>query len=377
MPKKNRQVMVDKADQRFMAAAIRLAKRHIGQTCENPSVGAIIVGNDGSTIVGHGVTATGGRPHAETQALLMAGDKAKGGTAYVTLEPCSHYGKTPPCAKALIDAAVKRVVIALADPDERVSGRGVKMLENAGIIVETGVLADYAYEGLSAYLATRRFSRPEVTVKMAISADNGIGIAGKRGVAISNELSHAVSHGMRAEHQAIMVGSRTVIADDPDLTCRLPGLENRSPIRIVIDPKLSTPVGCRLVQTAHIVPTWVITKKGAEAHKKANLGRLGVRVFEIDCDENVLKPKDILKLVFENNVASVLLEGGTATATSFLENEAVDKIVLFRSKIILGDNRIAAPDFKKYLANFSRINEAKFGKDSYSEWRRRFKCLPE
>lgn len=378
MSKKNRQVMVDEAeDQRFMAAAIRLAKRHAGQTSENPSVGAVIVGNDGSIIVGHGVTGIGGRPHAETQALIMAGDKARDGTAYVTLEPCSHYGKTPPCANALINAGIKRVVIALPDPDKRVCGRGVKMLENAGLIVETGVLADCAYEGLSAYLTTKRFSRPEVTLKMAISADNGIGIVGKGGVAISNEISHAVSHGMRAEHQAIMVGSRTVIADDPDLTCRLPGLVKRSPIRIVIDPKLSIPVGCRLVQTAKTVPTWVIVKKDAETHKKAELERLGVRLFEIDCGENLLMPKDILKLIFENNIVSVLLEGGAATAQSFLDNGAVDKIVLFRSKIILGNNRIAAPDFKKYLADFRRINAAKFGEDSYIEWRHHLKCLPE
>lgn len=360
-----------------MAAAIRLAAHHIGQTAENPSVGAIIVAEDGSTIVGHGVTEFGGRPHAETQALIMAGKKARGGTAYVTLEPCSHYGKTPPCANALIEADIKRVVIARPDPDKRVSGCGVKMLENAGMIVETGVMADDAYEGLSAYLTTKRFFRPEVTLKMAISADDGIGIAGKGGVAISNEISHAVSHNMRAEHQAIMVGLRTVIADNPDLTCRLPGLEKRSPIRIVVDRKLLIPAGCRLVQTAKTVPTWVVVEKGAETHKKAELQRRGVHVFEIDCDEGIFKPKDILQLVFDNNIASVLLEGGAATAQSFLDNQLVDKIVLFRSKIILGNNRIAAPDFKKYLADFSRINAAKFGEDSYSEWRRHLKCLPE
>ena len=371
--------MVDKiADCRFMAAAIRLASWHIGQTAENPSVGAIIVGSDGNTIVGHGVTAKGGRPHAETQALAMAGENARNGTAYVTLEPCSHYGKTPPCADALVNAGIKRVVIARLDPDKRVSGRGVKILENAGIIVETGILAGKAFEGLSAYLTTRQLSRPEVTLKMAISADNGIGIRGKQNVLISNELSRSVSHMMRAKNNAILIGIGTVRADNPELTCRLSGLEDRSPVRVVVDPELTMPLDCQLVATAKTVPTWVISRKNSsDAQKKIELQEKGVKLLECDGSKTTISPEQILRILFENNISSVLIEGGAITARTFLDQKAVDKVVLFRSTIMLGDDRISAPDFKKYLADFTKIEQAEFGKDNYSEWRLRPECLPE
>ncbi|MBI0021120.1 bifunctional diaminohydroxyphosphoribosylaminopyrimidine deaminase/5-amino-6-(5-phosphoribosylamino)uracil reductase RibD [Bartonella sp. W8097] len=370
--------MVDKiADCRFMAAAIRLASWHIGQTAENPSVGAIIVGSDGNTIVGHGVTAKGGRPHAETQALAMAGENARNGTAYVTLEPCSHYGKTPPCADALVNAGIKRVVIARLDPDKRVSGRGVKILENAGIIVETGILAGKAFEGLSAYLTTRQLSRPEVTLKMAISADNGIGIRGKQNVLISNELSRSVSHMMRAKNDAILIGIGTVLADNPELTCRLSGLEDRSPVRVVVDPELTIPLDCQLVATAKTVPTWVISRKNSsDAQKKIELQEKRVKLLECDGSKTIT-PEKILRILFENNISSVLIEGGAITARTFLDQKAVDKVVLFRSTIMLGDDRISAPDFKKYLADFTKIEQAEFGKDNYSEWRLRPECLPE
>lgn len=370
--------MVDKiADCRFMAAAIRLASWHIGQTAENPSVGAIIVASDGYTIVGHGVTAKSGRPHAETQALAMAGENARNGTAYVTLEPCSHYGKTPPCADALVNAGIKRVVIACLDPDKRVSGRGVKILENAGMIVETGILAGKAFEGLSAYLTTRELSRPEVTLKMAISADNGIGIKGKQNVLISNELSRSVSHMMRAKNDAILIGIGTVRADNPELTCRLSGLEDRSPVRVVVDPELKIPLDCRLVATAKVVPTWVISCKNSNEQKKIELHEKGVKLFESDGSKAAITPEKILRILFENNISSVLIEGGAITAQTFLDQKAVDKVVLFRSTIKLGDDRISAPDFKKYLADFTKIEQAEFGKDNYSEWRLRPECLPE
>lgn len=370
--------MADRADDyRFMAAAIRLARRHLGETAENPSVGAIIVGADGTTIVGHGVTETGGRPHAETQALKMAGENARGGTAYVTLEPCSHYGKTPPCANALINAGIKRVVISIRDPDKRVSGRGIRMLEDAGIVVETGILANQAYEGLSAYLVTRQLARPEVTLKMAISADNGIGVEGERNVQISNGISHSISHIMRAENAAIAVGIKTVFADNPELTCRLPGLEERSPIRVVIDRKLSIGENCRLVETAKHVPTWIIAGKNVDPKKKAGLEKSGIDIFELDDKDGEFAPRDILNTLYQKGISSLLLEGGRATACSFLDHGLVDRIALFRSKLILGKKEIAAPDFSKYLVNFNKVNEANFGEDSYSEWRCRRECLPE
>lgn len=358
-------------DQRFMAAAIRLAKRHIGQTADNPSVGAIIVGSDGTTIVGYGVTAFGGRPHAETQALAMAGVRAKGGTAYVTLEPCSHYGKTPPCANALISSGVKRVVVARLDPDLRVSGRGVNMLRQANICVEVGILADAAFEGLSGYLTAKMQSRAQLTLKMAVSADNGIGMRGRGNVRISNDISHAVSHILRTEHDAIMVGNRTVIVDNPQLTCRLPGLENRSPLRIVIDRNLSIPLHCHLVKTAKIIPTWVFASKDAQNARQKELEENGVRIIRISTRQDILPPQDILAILCQNGISSVLLEGGTTTAQSFFADRAVDKVILFHSPVCLGDGKVPAPDFEKYLADFSQINKAKFAKDDYSEWRYR------
>ena len=378
MAKKKTPIMADdNTDRRFMAAAIRLAHRHIGETAENPSVGALIVSCDGKTIIGHGVTAIGGRPHAETQALQMAGENARGSTVYVTLEPCSHYGKTPPCANALIKAGVKRVVISLCDPDKRVSGRGIKMLEDAGIIVGTGLLADYAFEGLSAYLANRKLSRPEVTLKMAISADAGIGLLGKRNVSISNGISHSVSHMMRAENDAIMVGSNTVITDDPELDCRLPGLEKRSPVRVVVDRRLAIDVNCRVVETARFLPTWVIVGKHADQTKIAAFEKKGVNIFVLDDSNGLIAPKDILAVLFDNHISSILLEGGTRLACTFLDKQYVDKIVLFRSTIELGKNRIPAPDFEKYLGHFDKVNKARFGEDIYNEWRYHPQCLLE
>ncbi len=378
MAKKKTPIMADdNTDRRFMAAAIRLAHRHIGETAENPSVGALIVSCDGKTIIGHGVTAIGGRPHAETQALQMAGENARGSTVYVTLEPCSHYGKTPPCANALIKAGVKRVVISLCDPDKRVSGRGIKMLEDAGIIVGTGLLADYAFEGLSAYLANRKLSRPEVTLKMAISADAGIGLSGKRNVSISNGISHSVSHIMRAENDAIMVGSNTVITDDPELDCRLPGLEKRSPVRVVVDRRLEIDVNCRVVETARLLPTWVIVGKHADQTKIAAFEKKGVNIFVLDDSKGLIAPKDILAVLFDNHISSILLEGGTRLACTFLDKQYVDKIVLFRSTIELGKNRIPAPDFEKYLGHFDKVNKARFGEDIYNEWRYHPQCLLE
>lgn len=364
-------------DELFMAAAIRLAERNVGLTAENPSVGAIIVAKDRKTIVGHGVTAFGGRPHAETQALAMAGEMAVGGTAYVTLEPCAHYGKTPPCAEALVEAGIARVVIALMDPDERVSGKGVDILRSAGIVVRTHVLAEQAIDNISAYLSTKIRCRPEVALKMALSSDNGIGLKGRGNVVITNQISHSVSHVLRARYDAIMVGISTVVADNPSLTCRLPGLEGRSPIRIVIDGDLRIPVDSELVKTAKNVPTWIICKNDVQSPKLENLDQKGVRVIKVKENHSVISPPDILARLHDAGISSVLLEGGAKTAKCFLESGLVDRMMLFRSPLVLGENRIDAPEINRYFDNFYKINEAVFENDSYSEWRSQTICLPE
>ncbi len=221
-------------DERFMAEAIEISHRHLGQTGTNPSVGCLIV-RDG-VVVGRAVTAIGGRPHAEPQALAEAGERAEGATAYVTLEPCSHYGKTPPCANALIAAKVARVVISVTDPDERVSGRGIAMLRDAGIRVDTGILEKEGRRSLAGYLMRQTNKRPYVTLKLAVSADGMIGRRGEGQVRITGDLARAAVQTLRAESDAILVGIGTAVVDDPELTVRTPGLEGRSPIRIVLDP---------------------------------------------------------------------------------------------------------------------------------------------
>jgi diaminohydroxyphosphoribosylaminopyrimidine deaminase/5-amino-6-(5-phosphoribosylamino)uracil reductase len=245
------------ADRGFMAEAIRLSRTHTGQTSTNPSVGCVVV-RDG-VIVGRGVTAVGGRPHAEPQALADAGRQSRGATAYVTLEPCSHYGHTPPCANALVEAGVARVVISLTDPDPRVSGRGVAILEAAGIMVETGVMAAESREALVGYLTRQTKHRPHVTLKLAVSADGMIGKAGAGQVAITGPLARAAVQQLRAQTDAILIGIGTALADDPELTCRIPGLEQLSPIRIVLDRNLDLPPNSKLATTANTVPVIVVS----------------------------------------------------------------------------------------------------------------------
>lgn len=246
-------------DERFMAAAIRLSRWHLGRTATNPSVGCLIV-KDG-VIVGRAVTALSGRPHAETQALAEAGVLARGATAYVTLEPCSHHGKTPPCAEALIAYGVARVVISVTDPDPRVSGRGIAMLREAGIEVDAGALEAEGRQSLAAYLTRQTKNRPYVTLKLAVSADGMIGREGAGQVAITGPEARAQVQALRAETDAILVGIGTAIADDPLLTVRSPGLESQSPIRIVLDPSLALPLTSKLVATAREVPVIVVASE--------------------------------------------------------------------------------------------------------------------
>ncbi|MBX4993404.1 diaminohydroxyphosphoribosylaminopyrimidine deaminase/5-amino-6-(5-phosphoribosylamino)uracil reductase [Rhizobium binae] len=246
-------------DEGFMAAAIRLSRRHLGRTATNPSVGCLIVKE--GVVVGQAVTALGGRPHAEPQALAEAGEAARGATAYVTLEPCSHHGKTPPCAEALIASGVARVVISVTDPDPRVSGRGIAMLRDAGIEVDSGVLEAEGRRSLAGYLTRQTKNRPYVTLKLAISADGMIGRAGEGQVAITGPEARAEVQALRAETDAILVGIGTAISDDPLLTVRAPGLEAQSPIRVVLDPSLALPLTSRLVATAREVPVILIASE--------------------------------------------------------------------------------------------------------------------
>ncbi|MCV3765360.1 bifunctional diaminohydroxyphosphoribosylaminopyrimidine deaminase/5-amino-6-(5-phosphoribosylamino)uracil reductase RibD [Rhizobium sp. TRM95796] len=325
-------------DQRFMSEAAALSRRHLGLTGSNPSVGCVIV-RDGE-IVGRGVTAASGRPHAETEALKQAGEQARGATAYVTLEPCSHHGKTPPCAEALIAAGVARVVVAITDPDERVSGRGLAMLEAAGIKVVSGVGADEAHAVLEAYLHRQRNKRPQVILKLAVSADGMIGRRGEGQVAITGKEARARSQLLRAESDAILVGSGTAMADDPELTCRLPGEEHRSPIRLVLDRRLELPLGSRLATTARAVPVIAVTNRADApdlAARRAALENAGVEV---------LQASDLGALLDElgrRGISSLIVEGGARVATDFLGAGLADRILLFTSPVVVGEGGVPSP----------------------------------
>ncbi len=332
-------------DARFMAAAIRLGTRWRGASGPNPAVGALIVRDDGGgpVIVGRGATARGGRPHAEAAALAEAGEAARGATAYVSLEPCSHHGRTPPCAGALIEAGVARVVTALEDPDPRVAGRGHAMLRDAGIAVETGLLADEAERALRGFLTRMRLGRPAVTLKMAVSRDGMIAGPGGRTVAITGPEALASSHMLRATHEAILVGIGTALADDPRLTCRLPGMADRSPARVLLDGGLRLPPQSRLLADAPDIPLHVFAGPDAPEEAEARLGEKGADVHRVPRgpDGRVSLPA-VLRRLGELEIGRVLVEGGAAIYRSVLGAGVADDVVVFRSPDDIGADGVPA-----------------------------------
>lgn len=351
-------------DERFMAAAIRLSRWHLGVTGANPSVGCLIV-RDG-VIVGCGVTARSGRPHAETQALAEAGEAALGATAYVTLEPCSHHGKTPPCAEALIAYGVGRVVVAATDPDMRVSGRGLRMLTDAGIDVTSGVLEAEAEKQLEAYLNRQRRKRPQVTLKLAVSADGMIGRRGEGQVAITGREARAQSHVLRAESDAILVGIGTVLADDPELTCRLPGLTDRSPVRVVLDRRLETPLSSKLVRgIAEGHPLLIAAPPDADAERRAALQAAGAELLDLDGPDYQI----VLEALAARGHSSLIVEGGRRAVTAFLAQGLVDRIMLFTSDVVVGEGGVASPLAPNAIPDgFSLRSSARFGADRFLEY---------
>src|ERR1700692_3965928 len=267
------------ADRRFMQLALTLGRRGQGRTWPNPAVGAVVV-KDG-VIVGRGWTQPGGRPHAEPEALQRAGEAARGATLYVTLEPCSHIGQSPPCTEAIIAAGIARVVSAIEDPNPEVAGQGHARLRAAGIAVDTGLGAAEAAHDHAGHFRRVRDKRPHVILKLAVSADGKIAAAGHKPVAISGEAAKAQVHLLRAQCDAILVGIGTVLSDDPVLTCRLPGMEARSPVRVVLDRALRIPGTSRLVHSARGTPLWGMTSNLSEAPAAMKLGASGAQVVRV------------------------------------------------------------------------------------------------
>ncbi|MGV1923922.1 bifunctional diaminohydroxyphosphoribosylaminopyrimidine deaminase/5-amino-6-(5-phosphoribosylamino)uracil reductase RibD [Agrobacterium tumefaciens] len=370
-------------DEKFMARAIEVSLRHQGQTETNPSVGCVLV-KDGK-IIAEAVTAIGGRPHAERQALEIAGEAARGATAYVTLEPCSHWGKTPPCANALVEYGVARVVVAVDDPDERVSGRGYSILREAGIVVETGLLREQGKRALAGYLTRQLKKRPHVILKLAISADGMIGRQGEGQVAITGPQARHAVHELRARCDCILVGIRTAIADDPELTVRIAGLEDRSPVRIVLDRKFELPLTSKLVGSAREVPVIVAAlspsalpgilpsrgempgrSEGVRPdHRRQQLIDAGVEILQAPTLEN------LLHILAERGMSELLVEGGAFAAKSFLEADLVDRIMLFESPVVVGEGGIETPLSRADIpGDYVLVSETAYGPDRCFDYER-------
>lgn len=364
---------VSALDRRYMAAAIRLARWHQGRTGSNPSVATLIVREiDGvPVIVGRGVTAIGGRPHAEAQALAEAGELARGATAYVTLEPCAHHGRTPPCAEALVASGVARVVAAATDPDDRVSGRGYSILRKAGIEVEEGVLAREAEHDLAGYLTRRMKNRAHVTLKLAISDNGKIGKRDGDQVTITGEISRGQVHALRAQSDVILVGVGTAINDDPDLTCRLPGLEDRSPVRLVLDTNLRLPVQSRLARTARDVPLWIATAAAQDDPRRAELAACGAEFLASDAHNGKLALPELLEDLAARGLSTVFVEGGAEVAKAFLDEDLVDRIVLLTGEGTIEGDAVNAPVTRDTIPQtFRPVVSMRYGADQMDEYER-------
>jgi diaminohydroxyphosphoribosylaminopyrimidine deaminase / 5-amino-6-(5-phosphoribosylamino)uracil reductase len=326
-------------DDRFMALALALGRRGLGRTWPNPAVGAVLVRDDGlgPVIVGRGWTQPGGRPHAETEALRRAGAAARGATLYVTLEPCSHHGRTPPCIDVVIAAGIARVVSALEDPNPQVAGAGHRRLAERGIAVEIGPGAGDARRAHAGHIRRVRDGRPHVMLKLAVSADGKAGLVGRRPAVITGEVARERVHLLRAQNDAVLTGIGTALADDPLLTCRLPEMANQSPVRVVLDGKLRLPLDSRLVATAGEAPLWIVTSEAAPTQHEEVLRAKGAEVFRLPDSSGKLDLSAVLKLLAERGITRLMVEAGPILAAAFLQADLVDEAMLLRSPNVLGE----------------------------------------
>jgi diaminohydroxyphosphoribosylaminopyrimidine deaminase/5-amino-6-(5-phosphoribosylamino)uracil reductase len=358
-----------------MGAALGLARRGLGRTWPNPSVGCVIVGADGR-VVGRGFTQPGGRPHAEAEALARAGKAARDATAYVTLEPCAHHGKTPPCAEALVAAGIKRCVIATGDPDPRVAGGGTAILKAAGIEILDGVLEEEARELNAGFFMRLALGRPLVTLKLATSLDGKIATLSGESKWITGPAARNLGHLLRANHDAILVGSGTVLADDPELTCRLAGLEDRSPIRIVLDSRLRLPLRAKLVANQTRYPTWLVTGAGHAPAKLAPYRDAGITLIQLPTAKSGrVDLAAVVKILGEQGLTRLLVEGGANLATSLLGADLVDRLAWFQAPLVIGDDGMAAiGELARAqldrIQRFALLSDQRIGPDSFALYRR-------
>lgn len=359
-------------DERFMALALSLGRRGQGLTWPNPAVGCVIV-RDGR-ILGRGWTAPGGRPHAEPLALAQAGAAAQGATAYVTLEPCAHHGQTPPCTDALIAARVARVVAALDDSDTRVSGKGFKALRDAGIEVVSGVLAEKAAQDHAGFFLRVEQGRPYVTLKLASSFDGRIATATGHSQWITGPQARRMVHGLRARHDAVMVGAGTARADDPSLTQRDMG-RTHQPVRIVVSRHLDLPMMSQLARTAREVPVWLCHGPDADPALKEAWTGIGARLIPCRLTGRQLDMTCVLQALGAQGLTRIFCEGGGALAASLLAADVVDELVGFTAGFGIGAEGLPSLG----ALGLSRLDEAQrfrlvetgaVGNDVMHRWRR-------
>lgn len=360
-------------DQRFMALALSLGRRGQGRCWPNPAVGCVIVKE--GRIIGRGWTQPGGRPHAETEALAQAGAAAEGATAYVTLEPCAHYGKTPPCAEALIKAGVVRVVAAVRDSDSRVDGKGFDMLRAAGISVTTGVCEAEAARDLAGFFLKTEASRPFVTLKLAMTLDGRIATATGESKWITGPEARRDTHAMRACHDAVLVGGGTARADDPSLTVRDLGI-NHQPVRVVASRRLDLPLKSTLAKTARDIPLWLLHGPDAYDERQQAWSEAGALLLPCPLEGAQLSPTGLLQALGAQGLTRVFCEGGGSLAASLLRAGLVDELVVYSAGLAIGAEGhpgIGALGVERLSAapGLELASQRQIGADLKSVWRRR------
>jgi diaminohydroxyphosphoribosylaminopyrimidine deaminase/5-amino-6-(5-phosphoribosylamino)uracil reductase len=323
--------------------------------------------------VGRAVTAPGGRPHAEPTALEMAGEAARGATVYVTLEPCCHWGRTPPCTDALITAGVARVVIAARDPDPRVNSQGIARLRAAGIAVDEGVLAEEGAEIVAGFAMRMSRGRPLVTLKLASTLDGRIATKGGESRWITGEAARRAAHALRGRNDAVMVGVGTVLADNPDLTCRLAGYRAFPPVRVVADSHLRTPLTARLAATARDIPTWLLIRDDTDPSRLRAFASIGARVFPLPGSGAGVDLAAGLAALAEAGITRLLVEGGGQIAAALLRAQVVDRIAWFHAPAVMGADAwpaVAAFGIERLadMPRFVRQDERPVGEDVLAEF---------
>tara|TARA_Y100000590_G_scaffold470250_1_gene663080 strand:- start:225 stop:1310 length:1086 start_codon:yes stop_codon:yes gene_type:complete len=325
-----------------MHNALALSRRGLGQVWPNPSVGCVIVKN--GKIIGRGNTQAGGRPHAEVEAIKHASEDTFGSTAYVTLEPCSHHGNTPPCVNSIIKSGIKEVFVASRDPDPRVAGKGIKKLIDAGITVHEGILEGEAKEVNVGFF--KKFSKglPYVTLKTALTIDGKTASITGSSKWITNEIARADSHMLRASYDAVLISSETANKDNPMLTCRLPGMESFSPIRILFDSKRKTSNELSMYKSAKKVPLWIFTTISLENSRNLEAEKLGAKLFHVSSDKNGygVNLKQTLSKISELGITRLMVESGGQLASALILEDLVDDIIIYRAPSLMGGDGLSS-----------------------------------